>query len=392
MLKKSSWVIVFFILGSLMLLACQQGQQPSVATEPKSPGTSLTGTAQKAAWEEKWANVLAEAKKEGAVVLYNLWRQETRVALTQAFKDKYGINVEFSPFSRGSDLLAKVQAEKRAGLYLADVFGAGSGTLIATMKPEGLLGPLEPLLILPEVLDQKAWRGGKIPFADRDGLAVYLIGTVIRTVIYNTNLIKEGEITSYRDLLKPQYKGKITLNDPSVTGPGFSAVVHLGENLWGEAETLEFLRRLIKEQEAVVYRDNRIHIESVVRGKYPIGLGPLPDLIAEFLELGAPMKVAMVKEDNRMTQAAGAISVPTRSAHPNAATVFVNWLLTKEGQSIYAKSFGNPGMRIDASLEGIDPLFIPKPGEKYYMETEEYLLARARWLEILKRFMDEMAK
>jgi len=144
-----------------------------------------------------------------------------------------------------------------------------------------------------------------MPFADREATAAYMIGTVIRTVVFNTNFVKEGEITSYRDLLKAQYKGKIALNDPSVTGAGFSAMVHLGQNLWGEADTLDFLRRLIQEQGASIHRDNNAHVDSVARGKYAIGLGPAPELLDKFMDAHAPLKIAMVKEDNRVTQAAG---------------------------------------------------------------------------------------
>ncbi len=184
----------------------------------------------------------------------------------------------------------------------------------------------------------------------------------------------------------------MTLNDPSVTGAGNAAIAHIGYNLWGEAETVDFLKRLITDQEIVIQRDNRLHMESVARGKYAIGLAPWTQMVGEFLSLGAPIKLADVKEDNRITVSGGALAVPTQFAHPNAARVFVNWLLTKEGQTIFAKTFGSPSTRVDVPTDGIDPLFVPRPGQKYYTESEEWTAAQGKWLEIAKKIMDETAK
>ncbi len=61
----------------------------------------------------------------------------------------------------------EIQAEQRAGLNLVDVYGQGATTLITNMRSADLLGQIEPLLILPEVSDPKAWRAGQILFADK---------------------------------------------------------------------------------------------------------------------------------------------------------------------------------------------------------------------------------
>lgn len=391
-MKRVYLLITILILNGLILSGCWQAVSPSPAAETIPPAIKEAKPVLKADWEQKWESVLAEAKKEGSVRVYSIWRPENRLALSQAFKEKYGIEVEFAPFGRGPEVLARVQAEKRAGLYLADAFGAGNPSLVATFKPEGVLGPIKPLLILPEVLDVNAWQGKKLPFTDQDGLALSMVAIALKTVLYNTEMIKEGEITVYKDLLKPQYKGKITLFDPSITGAANAIMANLDLNLWGEAETADFLRKLLKEQEPVMQRDTRLHAETVARGKYAIGIFPLVDLVAEFIALGAPIKFAVVKEDNHLTASSGALGVPTKFAHPNAAIVFVNWLLTREGQSVFAKSRVQPSTRLDASTEGIYPLFIPTPGEKYYPETEEFLAYTGKWLELSKKIIAESVK
>ncbi len=388
-MKIMLWLTSLVLLAASWLAACTPAATPP--PEPKNTAVKATAAAASPDWTQKWESQVAAAKKEGSVTVYAIWGPKIRAALVDAFKAKYGIDVEFSPFSRGSDLLAKVQAENRAGIYSADVFGAGNPTMLGTMKPEGVLGTVKPVLVLPEVLDPKAWYAGGVPYTDKDGQVVSLIGATIRTVVYNTGSIKEGEIASYKDLLKPQYKGKITLNDPLVTGTGNAGISHLGL-LWGEAETIDFLKRLVKDQEVVIQRDQRVHMESVARGKYAIALAPMAEQMAEFLSLAAPIKIALVKEDNRLTAGAGALGVPTKFAHPNAAAVFINWLLTKEGMTAFSGAFGNPSTRIDAPKDKFDPLLVPVPGEKYYAETEEVLDARVKWMDLARKVIEENSK
>ncbi len=390
-MRALSLSILVLVLIAGMLFACGQSQSVSPAAETKTGGAKATAAASQAGWEQKWEATVAKGKAEGRVTIYGVWVPDTRNAVTRAFKDKYGIDVEFTLFGRGAELLARVQAEARAGLYLADVFGAGNTTLLVTMKPENVLGRIEPLLMLPEVSDPKAWRGGQLPFTDKEGMAMSLIGVVMRTNAYNTEMIKEGEITSYKDLLKPQYKGKITLNDPTVEGSGNAVLAHLGLNLWGEAGTIDFLKRLIVDQDVAIQRDSRLHVETVARGKYAFALAPF-DVVYEFIAAGAPLKQAMVAEDNRITASTGGLGVPIKSAHPNATLVFINWLLGKEGQTIFARSLKNPSTRIDASTEGIDPSYIPEPGKTYYGESEEAIKAKGKWLEIAKKVMAENSK
>lgn len=394
MMNKTSCLGVFIMVAGLLFGACTQPLTPTA--EVKTPAAKVTTLARKADWEQKWESVLAEAKKGGAVAIYTQWAPEVRIALTQAFKDKYGINLEFSPVARGPEIPVKVQAEQRAGLYMADVFGGANSTLLILMKPEGLLGPIKPLLILPEVLDPQAWRdegsGQRLPFTDKECLAFSMVRNVARAGVYNTDLVKEGEISSLKDVLKPQYKGKITLNDPSITGAGAALMAHLAYNLWGEAEAIDFLKRLIIDQKMVIQRDIRMHMESVARGKYAIALGETPSVVDELTKAGAPMKLLVVKEDDRGSASNGAFSVPTKFANPNATIIFVNWLLTKEGQSVFARAFGNASIRVDASTEGINPEFIPRPGVKYYLDDEEFMAATDKAMVIAKKVMDEAMK
>ncbi|MBI4333184.1 MAG: extracellular solute-binding protein [Chloroflexi bacterium] len=383
------WLALMLVLVTLVAIGCAVPAAPVAAPQEKAAAPK---TSAKADWETKWESTLAEAKKEGSVSVYSTFMADQRVLLSQAFKARFGIELDFSPFARGAEIQAKVEAERRAGLYLADAFGVGTTTLIATMKPAGLLGPVEPLLMLPEVKDPKAWRREQFPFMDKDRYVIVFIAGLQRYLAYNTDMIKEGEITTYKDVLKPQFKGKITLNDPTVTGAGNAMMGHLARDLWTPEEAGDFLRRLIKDQEANIQRDKRLHVEQVARGKYPVGVGTTPDGVAEFLEVGAPIASVKLKEGYKTSSSGGSIAVPTRMAHPNAGLVFLNWLLTNEGQRLAARGFGMPSLRLDVPTEGIHPLFIPEPTDKIFLDSEEDIIFRGQMLDVAKKIIDEATR
>lgn len=370
------------LLVTAVLIAALAGSCARTSIPPLDTGarTATPKLEAKSGWEAQWQKSLAGAGKEKKVSVYSLWNTETRVALTKSFRDRYGIDLEFTPFGRGPELLAKVKAENRAGLYLADIFGAGGPTLLTVMKPEGVLGSVEPYLLLPEVTDSKYWPGGKIVFSDKERSAVAMAASAQRFMIYNTGMVKDGELTSYKDTLKPQYKGKIAINDPTVTGAGNAFFSHLAHNIMNVEEAKDFLRKLVVEQEAVIIRDNRQHVESVAHGKFAIGLGARVGTVAQFLAIKAPIAPVMLKEVF-ISHADGVFGVPKVAAHPAAATVFINWLLSREGQSVFARNTGNPSLRLDVSLEGIEPIFMPTADEKLFFDSEEQIIFRGQMLE-----------
>lgn len=384
-MKKLAWLGAKVIISLFIWTFCIQVSQADAGEKAKIPGGIVAS-------ERNWDAVISEAKKEGAVVLYNTaWSAQLRIDLTNAFKKKYGINLEFSPFTRGSELLAKVQTEQRAGMYLADIFGSGGGTLFP-MKAAGLLEPMEPFLLLSEVTEGKIWRNDKVPFLDKDKTIIGMIAIVERQIVYNTNLIKKGEITSYHDLLNPKYKGKITMNDPTFSGAGKEVFVHLALNLWNPEQTKIYLKQLLTQQDAVIERDNRQHVEAVARGKYAIGLGPDTGALASFLKIGAPLDVVILKDGVEIIYGAGCIGIPKKLAHPYATLLFVNWLLSKEGQTIVSNGFSSPSLRNDISITHFNPVFIPQPGEKIFLSNEASMLFADDFIKVVKPIVDEVYK
>ncbi len=147
---------------------------------------------------------------------------------------------------RSAEVTPKLVRERSAGLYLADVIGAGATSMILETKPTGILAPLEPMLVLPEVMDPKVWSGGQL-FIDKGKFIKPMSADFSRSVARNTDLVKEGEIKSLLDLLDPKWKGKIVLSDPTAGGGGAgNSWLTLMVTVWGLEKTKDYLRQFVK--------------------------------------------------------------------------------------------------------------------------------------------------
>ncbi|MBI4332403.1 MAG: extracellular solute-binding protein [Chloroflexi bacterium] len=384
-MRRSMVLMIHLLVGATVVAACAKESPPAAA--PGTPAASAPAGGPRTP-DQEWNKLVEDGRKEGKVTVYASWRPEVREALSPAFRNKYGINLEFLPFGRGAELIARMQAEKTAGLVIADLVGTGGTTMVTGLKPAGLMGPMEPLLLVPEVKDPRNWLGGQFPWKDKDRTGISMAAAVQRMVIRNTDLVKE-ELKDYRDVLRPQFKGKIILNDPTVEGIGNTLFTHLALDLWTPEETYEFYRQLLR-LDPVIERDNRVNVESVARGKYAIALGTQADIVANFTNLGSPIAPIIVKEGARVSGSSYSIGAPPNRGSPKASVVFINWLLSKEGQTVVSKASGLPSTRADVPTDGIDPLYLPMRGEKLFPDTEEWqLTAGTTMLDMARKIVAE---
>lgn len=386
-MKNSTITVWFLIIVSLFLLACgQQAPVPATTVAPTAttraaPTTTTTAaptattkaspTAQvtKAAWEQQWADILKEAQKEGKVVITTLATSDVRNEMSRVFKSRTGVEVEYVS-GRASEVAERLRTERRAGIYSVDVHLGGGTTPINQYKPQGMLDPIKPLLILPEVTDGNLWYGGKIPFVDKE--RSYVVTGLLAPsspMLINTDMVKSSEIKSYKDLLTPKWKGKVIVNDPTIAGVGvrwFGFIIAQGLGV-------DFMRELAK-QEPVVLRDQRLQVEWVARGKNPILLAPQPDVVADFARVSAPISYLTPQEGTYAAGITGVIAHFNKAPHPKAAQVFINWFLSKEGQALYSKAAGADTGRVDVDTSFLPPENRKQPNIKYFITEDEIFL------------------
>ena len=180
------------------------------------------------------------------------------------------------------------------------------------------------------------------------------------------------------------------MDDPTVTGAAnqWSQIMLL---LFGTEEGKEYLQQIIK-QEPVIIRDRRMVVEWVARNKYPIAIGPDLQTYSEFKAKGSPLSYLKLSEGSGTTAGGGCLAMLKRAAHPNASLVFINWLLSKEAQTIFQKAFGTPSARLDVDMAGIDPAFIPQEGEKLIstISPEERLAGTAARMDMAKQLFKNL--
>jgi iron(III) transport system substrate-binding protein len=310
-------------------------------------------------FSQEWEKVLAAAKKEGKVAVIGPVGADRRDVLVEPFQKRYGITVEY--FSdRGAGIGPRLSAERGAGQYLWDVAVTGTTTGLLTLLPGGMLDPMEPALILPDVKDPKQWRGGALEFVDSGKRFLVMTPSQRGTLFINPKVTKAQELRSYKDLLDPKWRKRIVIDDPTRAGPGqatftfFYLHPELGPN---------FIRALAK-QEPAVLRDYTQEIDGVAREKYSILIG-VSDIVAEArMKDGVPIAILdprQIKEGSDVSPGSGGLGFFNRAPRQNAAKVYLNWLLSKEGQEGFAKVNGYISARMDVPTDH-SPWRVPIPG------------------------------
>jgi iron(III) transport system substrate-binding protein len=305
-------------------------------------------------WQQEWDQVLQAAKKEGKVVVSSSPGVEIREVLTRPFEKKFGIGVDYSGGSP-AQLVARIKQERDAGQYLWDVIVQGTTTALRDLKPIGALDLIEPALILPEVKDPKNWLGGKLWFSDKDRFNLVMGLSTRPGIAINSNLVKAQEFKSYRDLLQPKWTGKIILGrDPRVAGSGQALFLFL---FMHKDLGPEFIRALVKQQLTILSTDRQA-LDWLGQGKLPVLIGPPETGTEDMLSRGVPIALIppqQLREGGYLSPGPASLMLLNRASHPNAARVFINWILSKEGQVEYAKATAVPSLRADMPLGNIPP-------------------------------------
>src|SRR3972149_1099032 len=180
-------------------------------------------------------------------------------------------------------------------------------------------------------------------FNDRE--KKYILGYLlyIQTSVHvNRDFIKESDLKSSAQLLDPKFRGKIVILTPT-GGSTQQTLGHLAF-MYGE----NFIRDLLSKQYVTITDDNRQQVEWVVRGKYPIAIGFSRTLLIPFEKQGLGKNIAEPEDKLiRLATGSGAVSLLEGAPHPNAAKVYINWLLSQKTQTMLTKNVQHNSSRID---------------------------------------------
>jgi ABC-type Fe3+ transport system substrate-binding protein len=306
----------------------------------------LTTTGWAAEGPSDWQQTVDAAKKEATVVFATAANVELRRQLEPPFKRRFGISLEYVP-GRAAEQSARIIQEGKAGVRSYDVFafgGCGGMSLIS----QDVLEPLEPVLMLPEVKDPKNWWGGFI-WADNIKSNKYFFSFTANSGSanrwYNSDVYNGNEFRSYDDLLNPKLKGKIGFLDPQYPGAGQGSWTFL----WA-SKGEEFLKKLVQ-QELFVTANARQMAEALAKGKIAICIGCSRHNVTPFIKAGLPVKLLPIAKEGDEATGGYAVGILKNAPHPNAAKVFVNWLLSKEGQEVWGQAMNDGTRRVDVDTK-----------------------------------------
>ncbi len=331
-----------------------------------------------------WDETLAAAQKEGElVVVLGGVASRTYRPVFKHFEKKFSIRTVVSTGGGGRQV-DRLLAERGARRFKVDVAMFGGTLGSGRLRPAGALDPIGPVLFLPEVVDQSLWYKGKHFYSDPEGKYVFSFsGGVDLTPVgmrFNTKKLSVDEAKNIKSvwefLDKKRFAGQIVALPPTAAGAtGSYSLVPFHPDLGKK-----YLTRFFDPELNVSFtQDFRQISDGVARGKWTmaifvgaggrdidrLGRRGLP--VANFgAVIDQPLKERPTLQG---TGSNNSVMVLNKRPHPNAAKIFVNWLLSKEGQTaVHTMSDRAPdqSFRIDVTEMGkVLEVEMRKPGVDY---------------------------
>lgn len=306
--------------------------------------------------------ILEGARKEKQVVVYTSLNTKDSHPIAEAFEKKYGVKLEIWR-SSSEKVLQRALTEARGGRFAVDAFEL-NGPELEAMYREGLLEEFwSPQF---KNLPPAAFPKHRHYAADRFNFF---------TIAYNTNLVKPNEVpNSYEDLAHPRWTGKIGIEASDTDWFG-SIVKYMGE------EKGLALFRKIAQQRPQIRTGHTLMAELVASGEIPLAATIYNHNAERLLVNGAPIKWKALKPTFGRPNG---VAVAKRTERPHAAMLFVDFMLSLEGQKLLQTRNRVPASdKIDSKLndfpyEMIDPVVVLDESQKWEkIWSELFLKGRA---------------
>jgi iron(III) transport system substrate-binding protein len=308
--------------------------------------------------------VLAQgAKKEGEVMLYTSLVPEDLTALAAAFDKKYGVKLK-TWRANSEKVLQRAVTEARAGRNDADLVETNGPQLESLYREKGLQPLRSPHLkdLMPQARTQHG----------------HWVGTRINMFVqsYNTNLVKKDELPkSYAELAHPRWKGRLGIE--AEDEDWFAMII----KELGEEAGLRIFRDIARVNGFSVRKGHTLLAGLVASGEIPFALTTYSHGAEKMKQKGAPVEWFAISP---AIGRANGIGVTRKPPHPHAAALFVDFLLSPEGQSILQKGGYVPAnLRVEdraqkLPLRFVDPAVILDEHDKWKKLWAEIVLGSAR--------------
>jgi iron(III) transport system substrate-binding protein len=281
---------------------------------------------------ERVAKLVEGAKKEKKLLWYTTVSVGEGTELLKNFKKKYPF-IKTGIVKVGSEkLMNKILTENRAKKYFFDVVMTGAEGIL--LKKRGITAKY----ISPH---QKFYAEGS---KDPEGYwtDAYL---TLNVVGYNTKLVSAKDVPKvWEDLLNPKFKGNMGMDND-----GFEWLAGMLDGM-GEEKGMSFFNKL-SQQNIIVRPGRTLNAQLVTAGELDIGVTLYIQRIEKLKKKGAPIEWAGL---DPVVAEIHPIAISAHAPHPNAAMLFVDFILSKEGQEIIASFYRMPSrMDVDHKISGL---------------------------------------
>ncbi len=264
------------------------------------------------------AAVLGAAKKEGKAVVYGSLESEAADKAIAALKSKIGVDVEYWRAS-ATKVMDRALSEYRAGRPLFDVILTNDNPMQIMFK-EGIFAKY----------DSPSAKEFTKESIDPNLGPRYR--NVIIGVVYNKDIIKPADAPkSLEDLVKPQYRGKLVMPDPTQHTTTTQWVASL-DKLMGKEKADKFIRDLAA-QKPILVESLLPAVERVTTGETPIAITYIK-YVYSFGQKGAPLDYVRL---GKFMGDGHYLGLSNRAPHPNAGKAFIDYFLGAENMRVLAK-------------------------------------------------------
>ena len=311
-----------------------------------------------------WRATVEKAKGQTLVVVYS--DNKAFDTIVEEFTKKYGIKVQ-STVSRPTVILPRVKTEQNNGQYLWDVWWSITANMVNVAAPAGMLQPFEPLLMLPEVKDVNQWRHKDYLYGDPTRFVFTYSHEVSFSLYRNIDVVPELKLDNLDALLDPRLKGKIVARDASQPNSGAFALAPLYKAKGGD-----FVRQFMKDQDPKVLDNPQQLDTTLMRGGAALAFGMQNTSYATCQKDGGCKNITPVSQ-LAITLSRG-LSVFKNAPHPDATKVFVNWLLSKDGQTVAVREWAKHNLTGAVSMrKDVEPHPDHKADQPDFNKPEQYV-------------------
>lgn len=326
-------------IGIVLVIGACGGSTPApVAPSPQAPAASAAATAAAGAFneaaEEKKLYDAAVAANETEVNLYSSINEEEAKPLLDIWANRFP---KIKPnYIRASEsaLVSRILTEAQGGKNNFDVIATTTSQIVAAA---GLALQYFPPNVLAQVKDE---------YRDKAGFwfSIYTNWDIVQI---NTNRVKKGDIKAYEDLLKPQFKGQIVIDDSDIEF--YQGLIAAR----GQDKADELIRSIVKTNGVTVIDGHGAVSDKVVAGEFAVALNNYVNQAERAKRQGAPTDWIAIEPVTVIT--AGKVVTAKSAPHPNAAKLMSDFLASTDAQK-YLASRGRQITRSDVPQDPPDLL------------------------------------